>query len=196
MSGVNNRCPRCHLDNRDIMQTEFQCFPGSPNQVTFRGKVQDRAQATARKVINYMEQWISTSDTVTIPVHHARLDINSTCVVLIASLDDPECPGYLSSAPPVHTITTAIEEYRPRTTVGVTLTHDQTTTAQNQDNGKGSDNSTPSKISTTSQPRQGHADTVVVVGGVVASVFIITVGLVITLLLCFILLYRHLHTSK
>ena len=63
--------------------------------MTFRGTIQDRAQATAREVISYIEQWITSADVVNIPVHHARLNINNTCVVLLASLDDLECPGYL-----------------------------------------------------------------------------------------------------
>ena len=40
--------------------------------MTFRAKVHDRAQATAREVITYIEQWITSSVLVTIPVHHAR----------------------------------------------------------------------------------------------------------------------------
>ncbi len=44
----------------------------------------------------YIEQWIMSSDVVSLPVHHARLRINSTCVVLLTSFDDPECPGHLT----------------------------------------------------------------------------------------------------
>jgi hypothetical protein len=94
-SGVNEQCPSCELEHTNITNGELQCFPGSPNQVTFRAKVHDRAQATAREVITHIEQWITSSDVVTLPIHHARLKINSTCVVLLASLDDTECPGYL-----------------------------------------------------------------------------------------------------
>ena len=324
MSGVNNHCSHCHLDNHDITQTEFQCFPGSPNQVTFRGKVQDRTQATAREVIYYMERWISSSDAVTMPVHHARLDINSTCVVLIISLDDPECPGYLTStASTVHTITTSNSVYNtsmlmtthqtqdyqsdnlsefpdyitatPVSTVttsnyndvyssSVLMTTHQTqddekrnssssdhecsgcltaspvptviisndvystsvlmATHQTHGNGKRSSNlsecpgyltTTPVHtvttssvvyststgitqqnlmindhdygsrsshiagslslfITTESQPGQGHTDTVIIVGGAVASVFIITVGVIV--ILCLSLMYRHKHTAK
>ena len=187
VSGVNNHCTYCHLDNRDITQTEFQCFPGSPNQVMFRGKVQDRAQATAREVIYYMEQWISSSDAVTIPVHHARLDINSTCVVLIASLDDPECPGYLSV--PTAPVTTG------STSVSTAIT--SMTTDATQDNNGAESGSLPPFI-TTSQPGQSHTDTGVIVGGAVAIVFIITVGVVIVFLLFFLILVyrRSVHTTK
>ena len=95
-SGVNQQCPSCELEQTNITNGEFQCFPGSPNQVTFRAKVHDRAQATAREAITHIEQWITSSDVVTLPVHHARLNVNNTCVVLLASFDDPECPEYLT----------------------------------------------------------------------------------------------------
>ena len=166
VSGINKHCTYCHLDNHDITQTEFQCFPGSPNQVTFRGKVQDRAQATAREVINYMEQWISSSDADTILVHHIRLDINSTCVVLIASLNDPECPGYLT-APHVHTVTTSSDMY---STLVTTTT---VTTEQNLITGA----HLPPFMT-----NQEQGNTSVIVGGVVAIVFIITTGFVLIFL--------------
>ena len=102
--GVNQNCSHCELEWTNFTNGEFQCFPGSPNQVTFRAKVHDRAQATAREVITHIEQWITSSDVVTLPVHHARLNINNTCIVLLASFDDPECPGYLTP-PPVRTAT-------------------------------------------------------------------------------------------
>ena len=105
-SGVNQHCPSCELEQTNITNGEFQCFPGSPNQVTFRAKVHDRAQATAREVITYIEQWITSSDMVTLPVHHARLKINDTCVVLLDSLDDPECPENLTS--PSQAITSSV----------------------------------------------------------------------------------------
>ena len=97
INSVNKQCPHCELEHTNITDREFQCFPGTPNQVTFRGKVHDRAQVTAREVITYIEQWITSSDNMVIlPVHHARLNINSICVVLLASFDDPECPRYLT----------------------------------------------------------------------------------------------------
>ena len=107
INSVNKQCPHCELEHTNITDREFQCFPGTPNQVTFRGKVHDRAQVTAREVITYIEQWITSSDNMVIlPVHHARLNINSTCVVLLASFDDPECPRYLT--PPFQATNTSI----------------------------------------------------------------------------------------
>ena len=181
VEGINYHCPHCELSNDDITQGEFQCFPGSPNQVTFRGKVQDRAQATAREVIYYMEQWITSSDSVSIPVHHARLSINSTCVVLIASLDDPECPGYLRATQQMDTTTTTSSSGGTDGTLVTTSQSDQKpTTGINVNNA-------PSITVQSS----GQVDTGAVVGGAVAIVFIIATGLVIVLVLYIILKYRQ-----
>ena len=121
--------------------------------MTFRAKVHDRAQATAREVIYYIEQWITSSYVVTIPVHHARLTINNTCVVLIASFDDPACPGYLT-AQPKHTTTQQ----------GVTNSSEPTT----------------GQIDVAIS--QSQSDTGAIVGGTVAIIFIITTGVAIVLI--------------
>ena len=185
VAGINYHYPHCQLSNDDITQGEFQCFPGSPNQVTFRGKVQDRVQATAREVIYYMEQWITSSDSVSIPVHHARLSINSTCVVLIASLDDPECPGYLRATQQVDTTTTTSSSDGTDGTLVTTLV----TTSQSDQKpttGINVNNALSITVQSSSQ-----VDTGTVVGGAVAIVFIIATGLVIVLVLYIILKYNY-----
>ena len=141
--------------------------------MTFRAKVHDRAQATAREVITYIEQWITSSDNmVTLPVHHARLNINNTCVVLLSSFDDPECPGYLTPPPQPVSTTTSIS------------TNDETaisklTTAKPTMGSLGNKRETLSPVD-TKQPQQ--LDEGAIVGGAVAIVLIITTGIVMILL--------------
>ena len=80
----------------------------------------------------YIEQWITSSDMVSLPVHHARLRINNTCVVLLASLDDPECPRYL--IPPtrqtMHTTRTSTSVISDMMTSGSNTASKPTTAAQ------------------------------------------------------------------
>ena len=156
--------------------------------MTFRAKVHDRAQATAREVITYIEQWITSSDVVTIPVHHARLIVNNSCVVLLASLDDPECPGYLtppdpSTSPPV---STATSDTTPYVSTDSMITSQLVTGTSNQSQNKGE---TLSPV----EAKQPQSDTRAIVGGAsaVAIVFIITSGVVIMFLLYSILKYHH-----
>lgn len=168
VEGINQHCSYCAITSDDITEAEFVCFPGSPNQVTFRGKVQDRAAATAREVISSVEIWTTSSSHVTIPVHHARLNVNNTCIALLASLDDIECPGHFDST--------------------------TTTTEQEMLTTRGHNTTTPPRLVTTERypnivdPSQ--SDTGAIVGGVVAITLILTVGVSIVILVWLILKYR------
>ena len=130
--------------------------------MTFRAKLYDRAQATAREVIYYIEQWITSSYVVTIPVHHARLTINNTCVVLIVSFDDSECPGYLTTQTE-HTATKAA------------MDHNVVTSTQTKLQSIANDFGTTDPVVMTNQS-PSHIGAIV--GGVVATVFIIVAGIV------------------
>ena len=161
--------------------------------MTFRAKVHDRAQATARDVIKYIEQWITSTDMVTIPVHHARLVVNNTCVVLLASLDDPECPGYLippSTSPPAYSSTSGTSDTTPYVSTDTDPITQLMITAQLA---TGTSNKNQNKGETLSpvDMRQPQLDTGAIVGGAVAIVFIITTGVVIMFLLYSILKYHH-----
>ena len=151
----------------------------------FRAKLHDRAQATAREVITHIEQWITSSNVVTLPVHHARLNINITCVVLLGSLDDPECPGYLI---PPSQLTTSI-------TSDIMTSDAFTTTAQLQP----TTNILSSKRENI-DTNQLQLDTGTIVGGTVAIMFIIciTIGVVMILmyLLYSIFKLKHIQTTE
>ena len=156
--------------------------------MTLRAKVHDRAQATARVVITYIEQWITSSDVVTLPVHHARLKINDTCVVLLDSLDDPECPGYLTPpSQPVHTTTSITSDM----TSG-SISELKTTTTQMMGSKSGE---TVSSVDT----KQPQFDVGTIVGGAFAIVLVIciTTGVVmISFLLYLIFKLKHTQTTK
>ena len=159
--------------------------------MTFRAKVHDRAQATARDVIRYIEQWITSTDMVTIPVHHARLVVNNTCVVLLASLDDPECLGYLippSTSPPVYSSTSGTSDTTPYVSTDTDPITQLMITAQLA---TGTSNKNQNKGETLSPVDVKQFDTGAIVGGAVAIVFIITTGVVIMFLLYSILKYHH-----
>ena len=175
VNGVSQHCLYCELAQTDITEGEFHCFAGSPNQVTLRAKVHDRAQATAREIIKYIEQWITSSDVVTLPIHRARLIINNTCVVLLASFDDGECPGHL--VPP--------------------LQPERTTTSSSSDILTG-ELTTIARLTTHALETQSLGDTQqaqssvgAIVGGAVAIVFIITTGFVVVFIVYSVLRYRR-----
>ncbi len=169
--------------------------------MTFRAKVHDRAQATAREVITHIEQWTMSSDVVTLPVHHARLRINSTCVVLLTSLDDPECPGHLT--PPSqdnHNITSNITNNISKPVHNTTdSTYSSTEPVKEQEMTSELTGTQSKNISTTSSisesvssiDKQPQFDLGAIAGGAVTIVFIITAGIVIMFVLYSVLKYRQ-----
>ena len=191
-SGVNQQCLYCELEYTNITNGEFQCFPGSPNQVTFRAKVHDRAQATAREVITHTEQWTTSSDVVTLPVYHARLKINSSCIALLTSFDDPECPGHLSPpSQPVHTTTSSATDM-------MTLDSDSlnnyklTTTAQPTMSHKG-------EAASPVDTKQPQSDVGAIVGGAVAIVLLICITTGVVMIAMFLYSFfklKHIQTIK
>ena len=193
-SGVNQQCPYCELEYTNITNSEFQCFPGSPNQVTFRAKVHDRAQAMAREVITRIEEWTISSDVVTLPVHHARLRINSSCIALLATFDDPECPGYLiPPSQPVHTTSSSTTD---KMTSDSDSLNKLTTTAQSIISSLGSTGDTLPPVDT----KQPQFDAGAIVGGAVAIVLIICITTGVVMIAMF-LLYsvfklKYIHNMK
>jgi hypothetical protein len=199
-SGVNQQCSYCELGHTNITNGEFQCFPGSPNQVTFRAKVHDRAQATAREVIMYIEQWMTSSDVVTLPVHHARLKINSTCVILLASFDDPECPGHLTPPSQDNNITSDITNNISKPVHNTTdNTYSSTEPVKEQEMTSELTETQSKNVSTTSSisetvssiDKRPQFDVGAIVGGAVTTVFIITAGIVIMFVLYSVLKYHQ-----
>ena len=121
-----------------------------------------------------IERWITLSDVVTLPVHHARLNINNTCVILLASFDDPECSDYLS--PPF------------QSTTGINIVSDDIMTSDSI-----------SEFTAIVQPTMGgshkgetfppvvtkltESDTGAIVGGAIAILLIITTGIAMMVLM-------------
>ena len=143
-----------------------------------------RQSSSNSKRGHYIEQWITSSNVVTLPVHHARLKINSTCVILLGSLDDPECPGYLI---PPSQLTTSIS------TSDIMTSDAFTTTAQPATN-------TFSSKRENIDTNQSQLDAGTIVGGTVAIVLIIciTIGVVMILmyLLYSIFKLKHIQTTE
>ena len=84
---AENIC-QCGFSLQHISDSAFECF-SSPDEVTFRARLQGTAQASSSQLVNYIEQW-STTD-VTIAVQGLRLRVDSSCSIAISSFSDPEC---------------------------------------------------------------------------------------------------------
>ena len=78
------------------------CFnEDSPQHVTYRAVLRETSQISAVQLVSYIEQW--TVDSQRFVVQGVSLGINTTCPLVIADVNGPECPRAIdvrSTSPP------------------------------------------------------------------------------------------------
>ena len=72
-----------------MTQRGFQCFPSSPQSVTYRAELQGTREASVEDLLQDMQQWIQ--DGASFPVQLQILTVDSSCDVGIRSFTEPEC---------------------------------------------------------------------------------------------------------
>ena len=96
--GIESLCG-CGFNTTFITNTFLQCFnDDSPQHVTYRAVLMETDHTTTVELVSYIKQW--TTDTQSLIVHSVRLDINTTCPVVIVDFNSPEC----SEAPSADTL--------------------------------------------------------------------------------------------
>lgn len=85
---LNMRC-QCDMESSGITSAGFQCFPASPDAVTFRARITGSQQTTASGMIEYLTEW--TTSGAFVAVQAQLLNADGNCDVMIASFGDREC---------------------------------------------------------------------------------------------------------
>ena len=87
------RLCRCEFNStlRLLSNSHLQCFDESPQIVTFRSQLSETSQTSTVELVSYIELWISDSEGVA--VDGVFLGFQTTCALVIYSLDAVECPG-------------------------------------------------------------------------------------------------------
>ena len=85
------RLCRCEFNSTLLSNSHLQCFDESPQIVTFRSQLSETTQTSTVEVVSYIEVWISDSEGVA--VDGVFLGFQTTCSLVINSLDAVECPG-------------------------------------------------------------------------------------------------------
>ena len=85
---VEQRC-QCGFTQDQITSSVFQCFPDSPQAVTYRAVLHGTVNASSSNIISHIEQWISEG--AAISVQNVLINVDTTCVLEIASNLDIEC---------------------------------------------------------------------------------------------------------
>ena len=122
VQNINQHC-QCGLSAECITEGAFQCFENSEQQVTFRARLCGTAQTNTSLLLAYLETFVTQTDS-TIAVQGVRLDVDSSCSVIINSFGDPQC---------TLTATTDSTAANPSVTTPTTAS-DSTTVAGQSDN--------------------------------------------------------------
>ena len=77
-----------------IRKEGFQCFPSSPDAVTYRAELHGTLDTTVHDMIEYIGAWLSSDASISVQLQ--RLTIDSTCSVTIGSFDESECKATVS----------------------------------------------------------------------------------------------------
>ena len=88
MNVEQQRC-QCGFTHDQITSSAFRCFPDSPQAVTYRAVLHGTANTSSSDIISHIEQWISEG--VAISVQNVLIDVDTNCVLEIASNLDKEC---------------------------------------------------------------------------------------------------------
>ena len=86
---INQLC-QCGLRAEGITEQAFQCFENSEQQVTFRARLHGTGQASSSQLIAHLQSFVAQAD-FTIAVQGLRLDVDSSCSIVINSFGDPQC---------------------------------------------------------------------------------------------------------
>ena len=153
-------CVGCGITSDIIDKQSFACYPESPTYVTYRARMQGTSETDSGSLISLIEKWVSGG--ASIIVTGVLMTVDSECSVAISSLSEGEC-----------------SPTQPPTTVSPTDTKPPTT-----------DNITASEGSSTATDQTSTDNTAAIIGGVVAIVLIITVGISVTLIVVLVLKSR------
>ena len=88
---ISNMVPRCGcgLTEDHVTRRGFQCFPSSPQAVTYRAELRGTREASVEDLLQDMQQWIQ--DGASFPVQLQILDVDSSCDLEISSFTEAEC---------------------------------------------------------------------------------------------------------
>ncbi len=96
---VENVALRCGCGFREDCITDrvFQCFPSSPQSVTYHAQLHGTLNANVTELFTAIEEWISSG--LTIRVQFLPLTLSRVCVVSSSFPPEP-CPDELTTDPP------------------------------------------------------------------------------------------------
>jgi hypothetical protein len=89
VDSIRELCQSCGITGDRIANEVFQCFPASPEAVTYRAKLHGTTSTNSNQLISQIEQW--TSQGAAINIQQVLLRVDGSCRVAVSALVDDEC---------------------------------------------------------------------------------------------------------
>ena len=177
LKALTDSCTECGITNNIIDIPSFLCYPKSHTYVTYRAILEGTSEIDSGSLISLIEKWVSGRPSIS--VTGILMTVDPECPVAISSLSEEECLLIKpTSTAPTTSATgdrTSISQ-SSSTTSSITDTTDSTTSSSPQHPSSMTIGTTDS---TTSSSPQSPLDNTAIIGGVVAIVFILVIGIII-----------------
>ena len=164
-------CIECGITSDIIDRQSFSCYSESPTYVTYRARLEGTSETDSGSLISLIEEWV-LSNKASIIVTGVLMRVDSECSVAISSFGEGKCP---TQAPTPE----RIPDTKPPTIENTTdakppVTDNTTDTRPIPFPDSNMDTEGPSTQTSTD-------NTAAIIGGVVAVVLIITIGITVVI---------------
>ena len=115
LTQLNSQC-LCNLTSSHITNEELSCRQGLQDQISYRARILGANTYSAAGLVQLLQAWVGTG-TASIKVGLPRLEVDSSCPVILDNLLAPDCPpGPDTTRPPGTTSPTVITTVSSETT--------------------------------------------------------------------------------
>lgn len=113
LTQLNSQC-LCNLTSSHITNEELSCRQGLQDQISYRARILGANTYSAAGLVQLLQAWVGTG-TASIKVGLPRLEVDSSCPVILDNLLAPDCPPG-TTRPPGTTSPTVITTVSSETT--------------------------------------------------------------------------------
>ena len=87
----------CGFSSSFLSEEFIDCFDDSPDHVTYRAVLMGIENVSTVNIASLISEWVSEGGSII--VQSTRLELTSSCPVVIADRDSPECPQDITNRP-------------------------------------------------------------------------------------------------
>ncbi len=116
--GVEELCG-CGFSISYLSEEFVDCFDDSPDHVTYRAVLMGTENVSVVNITSLISEWVSEGGSII--VQSTRLELTSSCPVVIADRDSPECPQDITNRPLTTSPTTSPTPHSTVVNIGAVI---------------------------------------------------------------------------